>query len=178
MSANLYIIKSTETGRYLNGKFNTWHNKIVLASYATTEFDAMKVARLYNYTDYEIEKISEYDFTSLLASETTKMIIQLESVLFQMEELRFNIPSISMINKNTHKILKNACENIKFINPYFQSFIKEQEDATFDVKAVYENFIHELAKVDLWECENLTGILKAYKKDPKSIIGICKKINA
>ena len=172
--ANLYFIKSND--KYLNGQYNTWHEKAVLATYATTEKNAIDLANHFSIVDYEIEKVSEYDFTGLLANETTRLIIQMDSILVQLEQLRFQIPTISQINKVTHKHLKNTCESLKVINPYFNSFIKSQEDATFDVKAVYDSFIHELAKLELWDCENLTYILKAYQKDPNSIKGISKKI--
>lgn len=171
---NLYFIKSN--GKYLNGKYNTWHEKSVLATYTTSEYNAIQVARHFNYTNYEVEKVSEYDYTGLLANETTRLILQIDSILVQLEQLRYQVPTISQINKVTHKHLKNTCENLKVINPYFNSFIKSQEDATFDVKEVYDLFIHELAKVELWDCENLIDILKAYQKDPNSIKGIAKKI--
>ncbi len=172
--ANLYFIKSND--KYLNGQYNTWHEKPVLATYTTTEKNAIDVANHFSCTNYEIEKVSEHDFTGLLANETTRLIIQMDSILIQLEQLRYQVPTISQINKVTHKHLKNTCDNLKVINPYFNSFIKSQEDATFDVKAVYDSFIYELAKLELWDCENLIDILKAYQKDPNSIKGIAKKI--
>lgn len=171
-SANLYFIKSTDTGRYLHGKFNTWHDKVILSTYATSEKNAFDIAKHFGYTNFEIVKINEYDYTALLASETTRLIIQMDSILLQLEDLRYQIPTISQINKVSHKIVKNACEQLKVINPYFNNFIKQNEDTTYDVKGIYDDFIHELAKVEIYECSNLTAILKEYAKRPEEVMKI------
>jgi hypothetical protein len=60
--------------------------------------------------------------------------------------------------------------------PEYDEFFNSLEDSTSDVYDVYEKYTKEIASVPIWDCENITLIIEAYKKDPKSIEGICKKI--
>lgn len=173
-SANLYFIK--KNNRYLNGKSNTWHDKVIMSTYATSEIKALEIAKYYNILDFEIEVIKEFDYTGLLASETTRLIIQMDSILVQLEVVRCQIPTISQVNKVTYKNIKSATESLRVINPYFNAFVKENEDTTYDVKGIYEDFIHQLSKIEIYDCSNLSAIFKAYAKDRDSIMGIANKI--
>lgn len=60
--------------------------------------------------------------------------------------------------------------------PEYDAFFEAVEDSTSHVYDVYNNYIKEVASVPIWDCENIAMIIKAYKKDQKSIEGICKKI--
>lgn len=60
--------------------------------------------------------------------------------------------------------------------PEYDAFFNAVEDSTSCVYDVYDNYIKEVASVPIWDCENISMIIRAYKKDPRSIEGICKKI--
>jgi vacuolar-type H+-ATPase subunit D/Vma8 len=66
-------------------------------------------------------------------------------------------------------------ELIKCENEY-DEFFNKLEDSTSHVYDVYENYTKAVASVPIWDAENITLIIEAYKKDQKSIEGICKKI--
>lgn len=59
----------------------------------------------------------------------------------------------------------------------FDEFFDTLEDSTVEVYNAYDEFIRTIASVPIWECRNISAIIKAYQKDPASIEGICKKIN-
>lgn len=106
------------------------------------------------------------------------------------------------VDKITHAIIineiaKNANHEIKFTKYYkgilknrlnqlmpelykcepdYDEFFKQVEDSTGVVYEIYDNFIKAIASVPIWECQNITKIIEAYKKDPKSIEGIVNKI--
>lgn len=67
-------------------------------------------------------------------------------------------------------------ELIKVEKEWYDKFFDAKEQSTIDVYNVYENFINEVSKIPIWEMENISKILEAYKKDPKSIEGITKKV--
>ena len=67
-------------------------------------------------------------------------------------------------------------ELIKVEKDWYDKFFDAKGQSTIDVYNVYENFINEVSKVPIWEMDNISKILEAYKKDPKSIEGITKKI--
>ena len=106
------------------------------------------------------------------------------------------------VNKITHAVIVNQIalnhnEAIKH-TPYYKKELKQKlnllmpelikaekdydeffdkiEDSTSEVYQVYDEFIQAVASVPIWECKNITLVLQAYLKDPKSIEGITKKI--
>lgn len=58
----------------------------------------------------------------------------------------------------------------------YDDFFEAKENSTVAVYEAYEKFINAVASVPIWECENITAIIQAYRKDPKSIEGIVNKI--
>ena len=60
--------------------------------------------------------------------------------------------------------------------PEYDAFFDKVEDSTAHVYNVYETYIKTVASVPIWDAENITKIIEAYKKDAKSIEGICNKI--
>lgn len=59
----------------------------------------------------------------------------------------------------------------------FDAFFNNVEDSTVQVYEVYDKFIEAVASIPIWECGNLTAVIEAFKKDPKSMQGIVNKIN-
>ena len=109
---------------------------------------------------------------------------------------------MTQTDKITHAIVvneiaKNANHEIKF-TPYYKGILKNRlnqllpelykcepdydaffnsvEESTSVVYDVYETYLKAVSSVPILECENITKIIKAYNKDPKSIEGIVNKI--
>lgn len=122
-------------------------------------------------------KSSEQEYTEGIASTTTKYAIQLDSVAFGLGLLGYSIPTMSGLNKNLKNFLLNASKKIKDINPHFKAFLEKKEDDTDQVQGDYLEMIEEIARVELYQCKRIAEIIRAYKKDPNSIIGIANKIN-
>ncbi len=80
------------------------------------------------------------------------------------------------MNKNIKNFLQNTSEKLKIINPIFKEFIEKKEDATDEVTQIYDEFIHEIAELEMWQLGEVTSVIKAYKKDKSSVLGITKKI--
>ena len=58
----------------------------------------------------------------------------------------------------------------------YDDFFNAVEESAEVVYQVYEDFTKAISSVPIWDCENITKIIEAYKKDPKSIQGIVNKI--
>jgi hypothetical protein len=58
----------------------------------------------------------------------------------------------------------------------YDSFFNKVEESTEVVYQVYEDYTKAIASVPIWDCENITKIIEAYKKSPESIQGIVNKI--
>ena len=61
-------------------------------------------------------------------------------------------------------------------NSDFDAFFNSVEESTEVVYQVYEDYTKAISSVPIWDCQNITKIIEAYKKDPKSIQGIVNKI--
>lgn len=106
-------------------------------------------------------------------------------------------------NKITHIIINSAClfyrlhdaycekvfgqklkqkakiflDELKIVEQkFYNDFLDKKEDSTCGVYDVYDNFIKEISETEIYDMQNITMLIKAYKKDKKSLEGICKKI--
>lgn len=59
----------------------------------------------------------------------------------------------------------------------FDLFYENAEQACSDCHEAQRNMITELSSLEFYHFDNVRQIIIAYKKDPKSIEGIVKKIN-
>lgn len=68
---------------------------------------------------------------------------------------------------------------IRALKPYVlmsEEVDKNAEKPFEDVYNAHIEFLNEVSKVKLDESMDITNVIRAYKKDPKSILGITKKI--
>jgi len=68
-------------------------------------------------------------------------------------------------------------ELLKVEKEYYDKFFDKSEDSTIVVYETYDNFMKTIANVPIYHMQNITSIIEAYQKDPKSIEGIVNKIN-
>ena len=76
--------------------------------------------------------------------------------------------------------LKNKLNNllselVKYEKDY-DEFFNKVEDSTCEVYNIYDNYIKAIASIPIYDAQNIITIINAYKKDSKSIEGICRKI--
>jgi hypothetical protein len=102
----------------------------------------------------------------------TQSIIVNQIALNQNEKLKHT----TFFKKELRQKLNLLIPVLVKCEPEYDEFFNKVEDSTIDVYKVYENFLKSVSSVPIWDCENITLIIEAYKKDPKSIEGICKKI--
>ncbi|MCP1996631.1 hypothetical protein [Flavobacterium sp. HSC-61S13] len=171
---NLIIIKKGEL--YYNGPDNHFYTQLANATWCKNPAQALAIIQSRNLIGAVPVKISEHDYTYAKANAMTKIILLSETLSKYLHEVGSNLPTKSQVNKLAAKQMKLTSQQLMLINPDFNHFLKVREDDTFDVLGHFEAFIQELSQVELYDTPNLTGILQAYKKDPKSVIGICKKI--
>ena len=176
MSAKLYLIQNEEC-KYYNAAKNYYSELYIGATYATSEQKARDIINYYGLKNHTIDTVTEEDYMTSIASKTVKVIIQMDSIRRELDELRYNIPTISGLNKNLCNFLKNTSNQLLRISkPMFDDFVQKKEETTDDVQGNYEDYINELSKIQMYDCGELTMVLKAFQKDRKSILGISKKI--
>jgi hypothetical protein len=175
MSAKLYLIQN-EDGKYYNAAKNYYTELYISATYATTMQKATDIINAFGLKNHSVTIVTEEEFTTSLASKTVKLIIQMDFIRRELDELRWNVPTISGLNKTLCNFLKNTSNQLMRISkPMFDEFVRKKEDTTDDVRGNYEEFINEISKIEMYDCSELTLILKAFKKDRKSMLGIAKK---
>lgn len=60
--------------------------------------------------------------------------------------------------------------------PDYDAFFNSVEESTSVVYDVYDSYLKAVSSIPIWECQNITSIIEAYKKSPESIQGIVNKI--
>jgi hypothetical protein len=88
-----------------------------------------------------------------------------------------NLKAEGYFKQSLAKTATNFINQLKVVEwKYFDNFFKKGEDSTVVVYETYDNFLKTVSSVPIWEMDNITRILEAYKKSPESIEGIVKKI--
>jgi len=60
--------------------------------------------------------------------------------------------------------------------PEYDAFFEKEEEGCSKVYEVYDEYIKAVASVPIWYSQDVTRLIEAFKKDPKSIEGIVNKI--
>jgi len=67
-------------------------------------------------------------------------------------------------------------ELIKSERDHYDMFFQVKDEATEQVYQVFENFIKKISGVAIYDMANISFMIDAHDKDPKSLNGICNKI--
>ena len=78
-------------------------------------------------------------------------------------------------------VFKNFVNNFleqfkKLESKFFDVYYNHKEEDTIKLYDVYDNYIKTMAKVPLWEMDNVKDLIDAYMLDPASMTGIAKKV--
>lgn len=171
-SPKIYVVQRKD-GKYYNHKEKWFTSRLSLSSYSVSN-DFVHIIK--TFSDCEIIETTEEDWTNDMAQLTTSTILKLDSVRTALDDIRYILPTVSGLNKNLKNFLTKTSDHLKLVNPIFKEFVKAREDDTDDLKGVYEEFCTELSGLDFYDYKNMSYMIKAYKKDPKSMNGICNKI--
>jgi len=174
-SPKIYVIQRQD-GKFYNAKEKWFTSRLSLSSYTTARDNFESLTDQYLFSDCEVLQFTEEDWTTDMASLTTSTIIRLDSVRKALDEVRYILPTVSGLNKNLKNFLSKTSDHLKLVNPIFKDFVKLKENDTDDLKAVYDEFMIDLASLYFYDYQNVSYMIKAYKKDKGSINGICNKI--
>lgn len=147
------------------------------ASYFSSSKIAVQIISKSGVLGLSVYETTEQAYTEAIASETTNVSIQMDSLAVRLERIAYSLPTMSGLNKQLKNFLVNTSTKLKSANPQFRDFLLKKEDATYEVQGIYDEYINNLSVVEMWEVVELTEIIKAYRKDKSSILGITKKIN-
>jgi len=102
-----------------------------------------------------------------------KILAQIQ--LFYLNE--FNAKNPSFFTGSYKQFCNNFIKHLVQIeSKHFDKAIQDQEEAVTVCFDIIDNFYKDVASVPVWDMQNISTIINAYKKDSKSIEGICKKI--
>lgn len=173
-SPKLYFLKNKE-GKFYNSRQKAYFNSVINANYERDRKGLEMIIQL-KFKDHEIHTITEEDFMREMASQTTNAVLAGEYFANLLFQISFNLPTVSQVNKMMYQKCKSAIEVLKPFSKLHANFIEKKEDTTDEVQGHYAEFINEISKVEMYETHEVVAILKAYKKDRASILGITKKI--
>jgi len=174
-SPKIYVVQR-KNGTYYNHIENFFSSRLSLGSYSPKKYEMEVLIQRKGYVDCEVVEITEQDWANDMATLTTSTVIQIDSLRKKLDEIRYILPTVSGLNKNLKNFLTKTSDHLKKINPIFDDFVREKEDATDEVQGLYMEFIQEVSELEMWDLSEVTAILKARKKDKASIMGITKKV--
>ncbi len=173
-SPKLYFI--TKDNLFYNIREKHWHSQIVNATFDKNAKIMNELIELPKYDGCSLHIMTEHEFMQEMASQTTSLVIAGEYFHRLLFNLASRIPTISQVNKTMSMKCKNAIDALFPFSNMHKDFIEEEEDKTDEVQAYYAEYIHEVAKVQIYEMAEVVAVIKAYHKDKKSILGVVKKV--
>ncbi len=174
-SPKLYFLKNKEN-KFLNGKDRVFYSNIINATYEKKEQTVIDIIKyIPAFSNCEVHEMTENDFMEAMANETTKCVVvgaYLSNILTQIDS---KLPTVSQVNKTLHNKLKIAIDSLTPFTSMHKDFIKQKEDQTDEVSGHIAEYLNLVSEPEIYLSGELAGILTAYKKDRKAIVGIAQK---
>lgn len=111
--------------------------------------------------------------TEKQAIQLTNIIITSQILLNRLSDYKADYPLKMILKQNTNRLLENLKQIEREYYDELDTVASDQMDICYNVS---DDFIEKIAGVDLAEFENIMMIIDAYRKDPKAIEIITKKI--
>ena len=146
------------------------------ASYFSSAKIATQIIQSSGVSGLVVSETTELEFTEAVATATTNVSIQMDSLASRLESYAYSIPTMSKLNKTLKTFVVNTSLKLKAMNPQFKEFLDQKEDDTFDVLSLYDDYIETISPLEFWEMKDITHLVKMYRKDKKSIMGMADKI--
>jgi len=179
-SPKIYLLKNAE-GKFVSVEAGgiILVQKLCYARYTKSqkEIEAKKLDYEFHLgCKLEIHVATEEEFMEGLRLLTTKAVLSGQYFRQLMENINYNLPTVSQINKNLRNSMNNSISKLEGINSVFKHFEDSKEDTVYEVYGYYMEMIEELVKVELHEVKEVTIMLKAREKNRSSMLGIAKKV--
>lgn len=175
----IYAIK-TLAGTYYNQRDKTFHStSIYNASVTSNKLQAdgiLKKLKLKGHKGLLIYEITEDNFNLEMSHKTITAIIKAASLKRELEDIQYCVPMISAVNKRYANTLDNTIGVLNNFMPKYKELESMSEETLLETEGYYDEFMMLCGKVQVHETADLIRIIKAYKKDAKSINGLTKKI--
>ncbi len=174
-SPKLYLLKNID-GKFYNAREEQWYSNFIHANYERNLNVIKGYLNLAKFADCEIHTITEHDFQVALAGKTTNVVLAGSYFAEQLKELMFKLPTISQVNKNMYAKCKFALDLLEPFTKMYLDFIERKEDDTDEVRGHYQEYLHLMAKTEIYQTGEINAILKAYQINRESILGVTRKI--
>lgn len=169
---NIYFIKHTEKGKYLN--YKDPKNPYLVDNLISATPSERKTTIL---PQFEYEEISLEDFKVVYSQTVAELIIIGELFHHKASIYQDTIPVLPKLNKDVRKAVKNALNKMSFFHMKTNEMINlGQEDEVYEVSADFEELIQHVSEAFKGNVSKFNNVFRAMKKDEKSILGISKKI--
>jgi hypothetical protein len=172
---SLYFYKNDKGYLVIDGE-TSYHTDKIYKGFATIKPNEQIALK----GNYKIEKISVEEFSKMYSPIISQMVV-VGDVLFEIyKNYNENFPIIP----GNHKVVRNAIRNAKEKAALFHNQVDEilkdehtNHDDFFEQKACFYELVINISELlENGNISDLNNVFKAYKKDPKSIEGITKKI--
>jgi hypothetical protein len=121
-----------------------------------------------------MESIMKHKITTeKQAIQLTNIIITSQILLNRLSDYKADYPLKQILKQNANRLLENLQRIEREYYDELDTVASEQMDVCYNVT---DTFVQKIAGVDLADMENVMMIIDAYRKDPKAIEIITKKI--
>jgi hypothetical protein len=174
-SPKIHFLKNKE-GKFYNAKEKTYYSEIINANYEKDKNITKALLKLPRFSECTVFTISVNEFMFEMTMATTDAVLAGEYFARKLFKLAYKLPTISHVNKVMYNKSKQALDSLTPFTKMHQTFLDNKEDNTYEVQGHYEEYLHEMSKIEIYETSEVVAILKAYHLDKASILGISNKV--
>lgn len=178
--AKIYFIRNEE-GKFYNSKDGVWYSEMINANYERKSKleilrDVVKANSGGKFTGCEIFETTNHKLWEEMATWTTDAVLAGSYFQGILHKIANRLPTISAVDKMMYQRISQAIEVLKPLASWNDDFIKSKEDTTDEITGHYAEYITETASVKIHQAPEVTELIKMYKVDPKSMLGVAKTV--
>lgn len=175
-SPKLYFIQNAE-GKFYNAKEKTYYSEIINANYEKNKKVTEELITLPRFAGCNVFEFTEQAFMFEMSMATTDAVLAGEYFARKLFKLAYRLPTISQVNKTLYNKCKQSIDALSPFTKMHVGFVKNEEDSTDSLQGDYEEYLHQVSKIEIYQMKDLIQIIKAYHLNRDSILGIANKIN-
>lgn len=173
--SKIYFLRNND-GKFYNSSDGVWYSEKVNAIYDKNYSKMLEVLKMDKFSDCGIYETTDHILWQEIATWTTNIVLVGSYFSELLLKVSNRMPTISQVNKLMYQKCSLAVEVLRPVSNWNDDFVEHKEDATDEVSGHMKEYFHELSQIDIHEMAEVTEILKMYRVDRASMMGIATTI--
>ena len=174
-ASKIHFIKNSN-GKFYNSRDKLWYSEMINANYDKNIVGLKKLLEFDKFKYCEIHTTTDHELWEQMATWTTDLVLTGSYFSNILTKIACKMPTISQVDKNMYRLCNQVIDKLKPFTNWNNGFIEAKEDTTDEVSGHLYEYIHELSSIKIHEMPEITEMIKMWKVDRKSMMGVSSKV--